>query len=90
MFFTLIASLLAQSAEHYFGPVTVTLGLPVVGNPFDPAENDVRLKLKSGTTVLERLAYYSKGKWMATVLLPSTGKYSVEVWRNGVRVPGAA
>lgn len=71
-----------------YGPVNLELAIPVEGNPFDPAVNDVRLRLTKGGLASERLAFFANGKWRARIAASEPGRYVVEVWRNGKKVAG--
>ncbi|MBX7133779.1 MAG: cellulase family glycosylhydrolase [Fimbriimonadaceae bacterium] len=82
-----ILSLLATPT--LYGPVNLELAVPVEGNPFDPAENDVRLRLTKGGRATERLAFFANGKWRARIATPEPGRYAVEVWRNSKKVVGS-
>lgn len=77
-----IASWLASDSIWY-GPVWVTIPATVSGNPFDPVENDVRVRFIGKGGTVERLGYYSAGRWRAVGAAPNAGSYRVEFWRNG-------
>ena len=79
----MLTTLLLLSPAAWFGPATVDQALPTVGNPFSPAENDVRAVFTQGGRRYERLAYYAKGKWHATLAAPFGGAYGVRFVVNG-------
>jgi len=68
----------------WYGPQTVSFPLSVSGNPYDPAENDVRVEFRGPKGVVERrLAYYDEGVWKATLLSRTKGAFRPTVTRNG-------
>ncbi|AIE86757.1 hypothetical protein [Fimbriimonas ginsengisoli] len=69
----------------WYGPVSATFNVEFDGNPYDPAENDVRVKfLPSKGEAIERLAYFDgHGAWKATLVAPIAGKYQATLYRNG-------
>lgn len=79
-----LLSAAAATMSAWYGPFTYQLPITTQGNPFDPAVNDVRVyfKPKSGKP-LERLAYFSHGKWLTKVYLPSSGPFDVSISVNG-------
>lgn len=71
--------------QAWFGPATATFHVDFLGNPFDPAVNDVRVKFKSAKgDTFERLAYYDgNGNWKAVLVTPIAGSYQATLFRNG-------
>ncbi|RYG32387.1 hypothetical protein EON81_20770, partial [bacterium] len=70
-------------APAWFGPATVDAQLPTAGNPFSPAENDVRCVFNQRGRRFERLAYFSQGKWHVTLAAPAGGTYEAQFTLNG-------
>lgn len=72
---------------EWFGPAAVEFRMETKGNPFDPAENDVRVRFRSPDgTVEERLAFYDgDGQWKAVLVAHKKGRYVPVVLRNGER-----
>lgn len=70
---------------EWFGPATVEFRLEPNGNPFDPVENDVRVRFRSADGAVEdRLAFYDgEGRWKAVLVATKKGTYAPSVVRNG-------
>lgn len=71
--------------HQWFGPASVSFDVQFTGNPYDPAENDVRVRFigEKGQRT-ERLAYYDgNGSWKAVLVAPEPGTYKAELVRNG-------
>ena len=78
-----------QTTAEWFGPGTVTLDSDFAGNPYDPEQNDVRVRFRGtdGNTE-ERLAFYNgDGGWTAHLVTQKPGNYRAEFFRNGQAVP---
>lgn len=83
----LVAALaLSLSAPSWYGPVVATFNVEFAGNPYDPAENDVRVLFTgpSGAPI-ERIAFYDgeASAWKAVLVAPTVGKYQAKLIRNG-------
>ncbi|RYG46122.1 hypothetical protein EON79_10930, partial [bacterium] len=72
-------------AAKWFGPVHVRFAVEFAGNPYDPEQNDVKVRFVGpGGLVFERLAWYDgDGGWRAVLVTPNQGLYKAELWRNG-------
>lgn len=71
----------------WYGPVEVSFDARFEGNPFDPDQNDVRVRFTPAKgPSLERLAFYDGEKWKAVLLAPAPGKYRAQLVRNGKAV----
>lgn len=83
--FILPTSPLQDTHEKWYGPVEVRFPVEFAGNPYDPAQNDVKVRFFGpGGHVFERLAWYDgEGSWRATLVTPTQGTYRAELWRNG-------
>ncbi len=69
----------------WFGPATATFNVQFTGNPYDPAENDVRVRFVGPKgKVVERLAYFDQGAFRATLVAPEPGVYHPVLVRDGV------
>jgi hypothetical protein len=79
-------STLLLLAPAWYGPVTVGQAFPTTGNPFSPTENDVRVVFTRPGKRLERLAYFAKGQWHATLAADTGGEYQAQFIRNGKNV----
>jgi len=77
------AALLLASAPAWFGPATVTFPATPSGNPFSPEESDAKVIFRNAGNKLERLAYWSKDKWHATLSAPVGGVYTAQFVLNG-------
>jgi hypothetical protein len=77
-----------ESPPDWYGPVTVTSPIAVQGNPFDPAENDVKVVFVGENGVREtRLAYFvGNGRFASTLVARRPGRYRAEFVVNGRRV----
>ena len=73
---------------QWFGPVTVDRTLSTTGNPFDFAENDVRVLFSQPGHQFERLAYFGQGKWHATLSATQGGTFRAQFFINGKLVKG--
>jgi hypothetical protein len=73
-------------AASWFGPATATFAVAFPGNPYDPAQNDVRVRFigDKGQTY-ERLAFYDgdEGVFRAILVAPVAGKYRPVLLWNG-------
>jgi len=81
----LVAGVVGNISAAWYGPATVTVPLQYSGDPYDPEVNDVRVDFVGphGATV-RRLAYFvGGGKFAATLVAPSPGKYSARFMLNG-------
>ena len=76
---------LTQSNSHWYGPATATFNTTVSGNPYDPAENDLRVWFKSATgETYEWIAFLSgDGSIKAILVAPKPGDYQATLIRNG-------
>jgi len=89
MFSLFAAAVLAQAGAKtmtWYGPVTATFEVEFAGDPYDPAQNDVRVQFvgEKGQR-FERLAYYDgEGDYRATLVADQPGKYQATLIRNGV------
>jgi len=82
----------APASAKWYGPVAVTIDTDFGGNPYDPDQNDVRVRFRSadGKTE-ERLAFANgNGGWTAYFATKVPGNYRAEFWRNGAVVPMSA
>ena len=86
-----LASSVAQDKRTWYGPVTVAFHAQFGGNPYDPDQNDVRVRFAGpdGDTV-ERLAYFDAGVWKATLVAEKPGRYTPRLYRNGSPTSDAA
>ncbi|MCC6556579.1 MAG: DUF2961 domain-containing protein [Polyangiaceae bacterium] len=83
----------ARAAEAvWFGPATVTFEVELPGNPYDPDENDVRVRfVGDGERHFDRIAYLDeRGGWKATLVAPQPGRYRAVLLRNGAPVAASA
>lgn len=80
-----IAARQTPKTPTWYGPEVVTFVLQVAGNPYDPVENDVRVKFIDGKgKVEERIAYYDgEGQWGAVLVAQNPGPYKPVASRNG-------
>lgn len=76
-------STLLMLAPAWYGPVTVDQALSTTGNPFSPTENDVRVIFSRPGKRIERLAYFAKGQWHATLAADAGGDYRAQFTLNG-------
>ena len=76
----------------WFGPATATFDIELPGNPYDPEENDVRVRfLGDGERHFERIAYRDdRGGWKAMLVAPQPGRYRAVLLRNGAPVAASA
>ncbi|MCW5941743.1 MAG: hypothetical protein KIS66_05900 [Fimbriimonadaceae bacterium] len=82
----LLAIAVASAAPvDWFGPATVEFRLETKGNPFDPAENDVRVRFAGPNGAVEnRMAFYDgEGRWKAVLVANRKGRYVPSVQVNG-------
>lgn len=81
-----IAALLAPDLPPvWYGPATVTFNVQVSGNPYDPAQNDLRVRFmpEKGPNE-ERLAYVDyDGTIKATLVSHTSGRFRAVLVRNG-------
>ena len=77
-------------APAWFGPATVDANLPTTGNPFSPVENDVRCVFTQRGRRYERLAYFARGAWHATLAAPAGGAYEARFTVNGTPIGAPA
>lgn len=68
----------------WYGPATATFHDVFDGDPYDPAQNDVRVKFtgEHGETY-ERIAYFDGNGYSAVLVAPTKGKFKAELTRNG-------
>ncbi|MEZ0325329.1 MAG: hypothetical protein ACAH95_05440, partial [Fimbriimonas sp.] len=82
-----IASLaIAQATPpKWYGPVTVSFNTVVVGNPYDPEQNNLVVKfMPDKGPVEERLAYVDlDGTIRATLVTQNAARYRAVLFRNG-------
>ncbi len=78
----------AGFVPQWFGPVTIDRTLSTKGNPFDSAENDVRVLFSQPGHKYERLAYFGQGKWHATLSATQGGTFRARFLINGKPAPG--
>ena len=67
----------------WYGPEKISFHLKISGNPYNPSQNDVRVKFISPNHTTERLAYWDGAKWNAILLTRYPGKYQAKIVRNG-------
>ncbi len=68
----------------WFGPAEGTLDVRFSGNPWDPEENDVRVRFRGPNGASEeRHAFYDGSRWRVRLVAKAPGEYRGEVWRNG-------
>jgi hypothetical protein len=77
------AALLLATAPAWFGPATVSFSADRSGNPFSPEEADAKVVFMGGGKKIERLAYWAKDKWHATLAAPTGGVYTAQFILNG-------
>ncbi len=70
-------------APTWYGPATVNQALPTTGNPFSPTENDMHVVFTGNGKEIDRLAYYAKGEWHATLSTNKGGNYTARFILNG-------
>jgi len=81
---TMVLATVAGGAAGWFGPAEATLDARFPGNPWDPEQNDVRVRFAGpGGAVEERLAFYDGERWRVRLVAKAPGRYLGEVWRNG-------
>ncbi|MGV3614794.1 MAG: hypothetical protein ACO1SV_05595 [Fimbriimonas sp.] len=83
----LTLSAVALPPKTWYGPATATFNVEFAGNPYDPAENDVRVRfLGPKGDPIERIAYYDEAEsaWKAVLVTSEPGKYQPKLFRNGV------
>ncbi|CAN5466263.1 hypothetical protein BH11ARM2_BH11ARM2_33020 [soil metagenome] len=70
---------------RWYGPLEVRFPVDFSGNPYDPDQNDVKVRfIGPGGHVFERLAWYDgEGAWHAYLVTSTKGLYKAELWRNG-------
>jgi hypothetical protein len=78
----------AQSvfARTWYGPDVASFHVQFGGNPYDPDQNDVRVKFIDGKgKTVERLAYFDEedGSWKAVLVAEQPGPYRPILIRNG-------
>ncbi|HZH98718.1 MAG TPA: hypothetical protein VEX38_07080, partial [Fimbriimonadaceae bacterium] len=80
-----LASLTASTPpQTWYGPATVEFQVQWPGNPYDPEQNDVRVVFTgSRGEKVERLAYFDRGSWRASLVAPNGGRYRPVLLRNG-------
>jgi hypothetical protein len=74
-----------QQPVVWYGPVTATFNIALAGNPFDPQQNDLRVRFvpEKGQPE-ERLAYLDEaGNVRAHLVTKTPGKYKPVLLRNG-------
>jgi hypothetical protein len=79
-------AILVTNSTGWYGPATVTFNAPISGNPYSPAENDARVTFSKPGKKLERMAFFSKGKWHAILSAPEKGEYAAELTVNGTPI----
>lgn len=69
----------------WYGPQTVTFNIQVTGNPYDPAENDLKVRfMPEKGAATERIAYVAEdGTIRATLVSQTPGRYRAVLVRNG-------
>jgi hypothetical protein len=68
----------------WFGPATASFHSVFDGDPFDPAQNDVKVKFTGEHgEVYERIAYFDGNGYSATLVAPTKGKFKAVLMRNG-------
>jgi hypothetical protein len=82
------AALCAQAAipRIWYGPETASFHVQFAGNPYDPAENDVKVRFIDGKgKTVERLAFFDQadGSWKAVLVAEAPGPYRPVLVRNG-------
>ncbi|MDR3688821.1 MAG: cellulase family glycosylhydrolase [Fimbriimonas sp.] len=83
----LAAFVVGKTPPAWYGPVTVVAPISVIGNPYDPDENDVTVDFTAEDgQKLHRLAYFTgDGKFAATLVSPFPGRFTAEFTLNGRR-----
>jgi hypothetical protein len=82
----MVAALQTQTPPaKWFGPVTVRFHVVFDGDPFDPDQNDVRVRFKGehGETY-ERIAYFDGSGYAAKLVAPTADTYTSVLVRNGM------
>lgn len=87
----LLVATAVPGLQTWYGPATVTFDLEVQGDPYDPEQNDLRVRFfGEGGEVQERIAYLDEGgAWRATLVAPDPGRYHAVLLRNGEIVVAA-
>ncbi|MFN3683411.1 MAG: cellulase family glycosylhydrolase [Fimbriimonadaceae bacterium] len=81
---TAMLATIAGGATGWFGPAEATLNVRFPGNPWDPEQNDVRVRFSGPDGVREeRLAFFDGRSWRVRLVAKVSGRYVGEVWRNG-------
>lgn len=83
MVFAILAAAAGFAAPAWYGPATADLSDRIIGNPFLPAQNDVRAVFTQGGRRFDRIAYWDAGKWHATLSADRGGTYDVQFIWNG-------
>jgi hypothetical protein len=80
----------AAMPKVWFGPAEATFRMAPSGDPFDRAQNDVRVRFTDGAgREYERIAFYlGDGRYRAVLVAPQAGDFTATLWRNGRRAPG--
>lgn len=77
--------------EVWYGPASVAFAVQFPGNPYDPTQNDVRVRfVPARGPAVERLAYFDDGVWRAHLVAPEPGEYRPILVRNGEERPTAS
>lgn len=82
-----LLSLINAPLKTWYGPAVATFHAAFGGNPYDPAQNDVKVRFTgpSGAPI-ERIAYFDESDcvWKAVLVTEKPGKYVAKLIRNGV------
>ncbi|MCX7799375.1 MAG: cellulase family glycosylhydrolase [Fimbriimonadales bacterium] len=86
MVLALTGAVLGAIGASWYGPAEATLDFRHSGNPWDPEQNDVRVRfLGPGSVREERLAFFDGSRWRVRLVGRQPGVYEGEVWCNGRR-----
>ncbi|UQA62040.1 hypothetical protein [Polyangium aurulentum] len=71
----------------WYGPAVATFEAEMAGNPYDPEENDVRVRfVGENGRHYERIAFFDgPSTWKAVLVAPEPGVYRAFLHRNGER-----
>jgi hypothetical protein len=84
----MLAAILLSASDLppvWYGPQTVTFNVQVTGNPYDPAQNDLRVRfMPEKGAAEERIAYVDyDGTIKATLVSHTSGRFRAVLVRNG-------
>ena len=80
-----VLGLTSSFVTTWYGPAVAEFKIEFSGNPYDPAENDVRVKFTAPDgKAEERLAFYTgNGSWKSVLVTKTPGTYTPTLLRNG-------